>query len=139
MTLKSLGNRVVSVGLLHLMLLLLVGCATKAGTSTASLLERDHRPMGNAELTAYEQELSDQINLSSASGSGGASIGFGFGSWGSHSGVGIGVDQPLGGGSDPASGLRARRDAVRMEMRKRGLLPSSPGAAVPSRVDSFFS
>ena len=95
--------------------------------------------MSNAELTAYEQELSDQINQSYASGFGGTSIGFGFGSWGSHSGVGIGVDQSLGGGSGSAMELRARRDAVRTEMRNRGLLSSSPGAAIPSRIDPFPS
>lgn len=132
MTSKSLKNSVVNLVLFPLMLLLLVGCAMHAGSSARDLLEQDYRSMSHAELTAYEQDLSDQIDQSSASGFGGTSIGFGFGSWGSHSGVGIGVDQSLGGGSDPAMELRARRDAVRKEMRNRGLLPSAPGAALPS-------
>lgn len=139
MTIKSLDNSVVTLILLQLMLMLLVGCAMNAAPSTGYLLEQDYRSLNNAELTAYEQELSDQINKSSAPGFGGTSIGFGFGSWGNHSGVGVGVDQFLGGGSDPAMELRARRDAVRSEMRKRGLLPPSPRAAVPSPAGRFFS
>lgn len=139
MIIKLLHKYLVTVCLLQLMLLLVVGCAMNTGSSTGHLLEKNYQSMNNVELTAYEQELSDQINQSSASGFGGTSIGFGFGSWGSHSGVGIGVDQYLGGGSDPAMELRARRDAVRTEMRNRGLLPSSPGAAVPSGADPFFS
>jgi hypothetical protein len=125
--------------LLQLMLLLLVGCANNPASSSGHLLEQNYRSLSNTELTAYEQELSDQINQSSASGFGGTSIGLGFGSWGSHSGVGVGVDQFLGGGSDPAKELRARRDAVRTEMRKRGLLPPSPGAVGPSGTGRFFS
>lgn len=126
MTIKSLNNYVVPVVLLPLVILLLAGCAMNAGSSASNLLEQNYRAMSHIELTAYEQELSDQINQSTASGFGGTSIGFGFSSWGSHSGVGIGVDRPIGGGSDHAMELRARRDAVRTEMRIRGLLPSSP-------------
>ena len=139
MLIKLMHKYLVRVGLLQLMLLLLVGCAMNAGSSTGHLLEKNYQSMNNVELTAYEQELSDQINQSSASGFGGTSIGFGFGSWGSNSGIGIGVDQSLSGGSGPAMELRTRRDAVRTEMRTRGLLPSSPGAAVPSRIDHFLS
>ncbi|MGK2908116.1 MAG: hypothetical protein ACSLFH_17485 [Desulfuromonadales bacterium] len=139
MTNKSLDNHVVTLILLLSMLILLAGCAMNAAPSAGDLLEQDYRSLSNAELTAYEQELSDQINQSSAPGFGGTSIGIGFGSWGSHSGVGIGVDRYLGGGSDPAMDLRARRDAVRIEMRNRGLLPSSPGALVPARTGPFFS
>ena len=139
MSIKSLDNPVVTLMLLQLLLLLLVGCAMNAAPSSGPLLEKDYRSLSNTELTAYEQELSDQISQSSASGLGGTSIGFGFGSWGNHSGVGVGVDQFIGGGSDPAMELRARRDAVRTEMRKRGLLPPSPGAVVPSGTGRFFS
>ncbi len=139
MIIKLLHKYLVTVGLFQLILLILVGCAMNAGPSAGHLLEKNYQSMNNAELTAYEQELSDQINQASAAGFGGTSIGFGFGSWGSHSGIGIGVDQPLSGGSDPAIKLRTRRDAVRTEMRTRGLLPPSPGVRVPSMTDHFLS
>ena len=125
MPIKLMYKYIVTVGLSQLMLLLLVGCAMNAGPSSDHLLEQNYQSMNNVELTAYEQELSDQIAKSSASGFGGTSIGFGFGSWGSSRGVGIGVDQSLSGGSGPATDLSARRDDVRTEMRNRGLLPPS--------------
>jgi hypothetical protein len=78
--------------------------------------------MSNVELIAYEQELSDNIVQASVSDSGGTSVGLGFGSWGSSSGFGIGVSQSLRSGN-PSRELSARRDAVRIEMRSRGLLP----------------
>jgi hypothetical protein len=139
MPIKLMYKCIVTAGLTHLMLLLLVGCATNAGPSAGNLLEQNYQSMNNVELTAYEQELSDQISKSSAFGFGGTSIGFGFGSWGSSGGVGIGVDQSLSGGSDPATDLRTRRDAVRTEMRNRGLLPSSSGVVIPAGIGPFFS
>jgi hypothetical protein len=105
------------------LLLLLAGCAASTGTSTAFLLEQDYQRMSDAQLTAYEQELSDVLARSAGSAPGGVSVGFGLGSWGSSSGVGVGVGQTIGGGSDGDAELRARRDAVRAEMRRRGLLP----------------
>jgi len=82
--------------------------------------------MTNQQLTAYEQELSDAISSSLGSAPSGMSVGFGVGSWGEHSGVGLGVDKWLGGtDGDAAVELRDRREAVRVEMRKRGLLPDT--------------
>lgn len=104
-------------------LLLLAGCAASTGASTAFLLEQDYQRMSNAQLTAHEQELSDALARSAGSAPGGVSVGFGLGSWGSRSGVGVGVGQTVSGGSDGDMELRERRDAVRAEMRRRGLLP----------------
>ncbi len=139
MTIKALKNYVVTVILSQLMLLLLVGCAMNSGPSASYLLEQDYQSMSNVELTAYEQELNDQINQDSTFGFGGTSIGFGLGSWGSNSGVGIGVNQSLGDGSDSAMELRAHRDAVRTEMRNRRLLPPPPDTSVPSGSDRSAS
>ena len=107
-----------------LSVLLLAGCAASGGSHAGTLLAQDYRNMTNPELTAYEQQLSEEISRS-GSGSGGTSIGFGLGSRGSDLGFGLGVEQSLGGGgggSAPVE-LRDRREAVRVEMRRRGLLP----------------
>ncbi len=111
-----------------MLMTLLAACATSSGTGTSALLEQDYRNMSDARLTAYEQELGDELTRSAGGGPGGISLGFGFGTWGDHSGVGIGVDRYLGGGSDGAAALFARRDEVRAEMRRRGLLPADAGA-----------
>jgi hypothetical protein len=107
------------------LLWLIVGCAAAPGSSATRLLDQDFRNMSNAELTAYEQALSDEIARGTGGGWGGTSIGFGIGSWGSDTGVGIGVNQNVGGGGDGYASveLRDRREAVRVEMRRRGLLP----------------
>lgn len=114
--------------LMVLSVLLLAGCAASGGTQAGALLGQDYQTMANAELTAYEQELSEEIARSSGSGAGGTSIGLGLGSWGSHTGIGLGVEQSVGGGSGgvPVE-LRDRREAVRVEMRRRGLLPPVGG------------
>jgi len=106
-------------------LLLSAGCAPATNSSTAFLLEQDYQRMSNAQLTAYEQELSDALARSAPSAPGGVSVGFGLGSWGSNTGVGLGVGQTIGGGGGDGGNLefRDRRDAVREEMRRRGLLP----------------
>ena len=104
-------------------ILLLAGCAAYGSSNARALLGQDYQQMTNAELTAYEQKLSEEIALS-GSGAGNTSIGFGLGSWGSDLGVGLGVNQNLGGGNGGVPiELRDRREAVRIEMRKRGLLP----------------
>ena len=104
--------------------LFLAACAATGGSHAAYLLEQDHQRMSNAELTAYEQELGEEIARGSGGGWGGTSLGFGIGSWGSDTGFGLGVNQDLGGGGGYDSvELRDRREAVRVEMRRRGLLP----------------
>ncbi len=110
------------------LLLLLAGCAASGGSHAGALLDQDYQKMSNAQLTAYEQQLSDEIASSSGSSGSGLSIGLGFGSWGSHTGGGVGVEQSVGGGGgDAPVALRDRREAVRVEMRKRGLLPPVAG------------
>jgi len=116
------GRFVRSLGLVCI--LCLAGCATTGRADVGYLLARDYQQMSDPELTAYEQELSEAIAGSSGTGWGGTSIGFGIGSWGSDTGFGLGVSQNLGGGSGNAAvELRDRREAVRVEMRRRGLLP----------------
>ena len=107
--------------------LLLAACAGLAGAQVGYLLEQDYHRMTNPQLTAYEQELSDVIaDSAAASGSSsGVSLGVGFGSWGDNSGVGVGVEKWLGGGDGGKTTVELldRREAVRNEMRNRGLLP----------------
>jgi len=104
---------------------LVAGCSATTGSSAARLLEEDYQGMNDAQLTAHEQALSDEIARGAGGGWGGTSIGFGIGSWGSDTGVGIGVNQNVGGGGNGYGSveLRDRREAVRIEMRRRGLLP----------------
>lgn len=106
--------------------LLLSGCASSGGANVGYLLEQDYARMNDAQLTAYEQEVSDELAASAGDSSSGVSLGLGVGSWGSHSGVGLGVEKWLGGGGGGAQvELRDRREAVREEMRRRGLLPAA--------------
>lgn len=110
-------------------LLLLASCAASAGSNAAFLLEQDYQRMTNAELTAYEQELNDELSRSSGDSPSGVSVGLGVGSWGEHTGFGLGVEKALGlGGGGVSLELRDRRDAVRVEMRRRGLLSDPFGA-----------
>jgi len=118
----------VAATLLAVMVLtvLLTGCVASGGPDAGYLLEQDYHRMADQQLTAYEQELSDAITSSLGSAPSGMSVGFGVGSWGDHSGVGLGVDKWLSGsGGDTAVELRDRREAVRVEMRRRGLLPDT--------------
>jgi hypothetical protein len=122
------SSRLIVSSLLLVYLLALAGCAATGGSNAGYLLEQDYRRMSKAQLTAYEQELSDEITRLSATGQGGTSIGFGLGSWGNHTGFGLGVEQALGGGSGGAPvELRDRRETVRSEMRRRGMLPPIAG------------
>ena len=125
MPVTSMSMAIVRTVLLLASILLLAGCAASAGSHAAYLLEQDYQRMGNAELTAYEQELSEEIARGSGSGWGGTSLGVGIGSWGSDTGFGVGVNQDLGGSGGGYGNveLRNRREAVRVEMRRRGLLP----------------
>ena len=122
---RAMPTTMVKAGLLLVSILLLAGCAASGGSHAAYLLEQDYRGMGNADLTAYEQELSEEIARDSGGGWGGTSLGFGIGSGGSDTGFGLGVNQDLGGGGGSYGSveMRDRREAVRVEMRHRGLLP----------------
>ena len=121
-------NRFLAVKCLSLMFLLshvLVACVPTPGPDAASLLRQDYLRMSDADLVAYEQKLSDElVNLSRTS-SGDVGIGFSFGSWGSSSGYGVRTDQRIGGNGENSTSreLKFRREDVRREMRRRGLLP----------------
>ncbi len=79
--------------------------------------------MTDAELIGYEQELSDELNRAASGPDSDLSIGFGFGTWGSRSGYGVSTSQRVGTtDSESKIELRNRRDQVRTEMRRRGLI-----------------
>jgi hypothetical protein len=103
----------------------LVGCMSKAPSEATSLHQQDYLKMTNTQLIDYEQRLSDELVSSSRTSSGDVGIGFSFGSWGSSSGYGVRTDQRLAGSGENSTTreLRFRRDDVRNEMRRRGLLP----------------
>jgi hypothetical protein len=103
----------------------LAGCLPAANSDANFLLGQDYLRMTDARLVAYEQELSDELVTSSRSGAGDVSVGVGFGSWGGGTGYGIHADKWLGRGGSNATilELKDRRDEVRSEMRRRGLLP----------------
>jgi len=131
MPVASMRNAATRLRLLLPAMLLLASCAASAGSNAAFLLEQDYQRMTNAELTAYEQELNDELAHASGGSPSGVSVGLGLGSWGDHTGFGLGVEQALGGGGGGGGvsvELRDRRDAVRVEMRRRGLLPDPSGA-----------
>jgi hypothetical protein len=125
MPVTSMRVMIVKAVLLLVSILLLGGCAASGRSKAVYLLEQDYQRMSNAELTAYEQELSEELARGSGGGWGGTSLGFGIGSWGSDTGFGLGVNQDLGGGGGSYGSveMRDRREAVRVEMRHRGLLP----------------
>lgn len=105
--------------------LVLAGCLARSTADASFLLGQDYLRMTDTELVGYEQELSDELVRSSRSGGGDTSIGIGIGSWGSNVGYGIHADKRLGGAgaSSTTLELKDRRDEVRAEMRRRGLLP----------------
>ena len=104
--------------------LVLVGCMSGAPSEATFLLEQDYLRMTNTQLVDYEQRLSDELVSSSRTSSGDVGIGLSFGSW-SSSGYGVRTDQRLAGSGENSKTreLRFRRDDVRNEMRRRGLLP----------------
>ena len=112
--------------LLALLLFSLAGCLPAANEEATVLLGQDYLRMTDAQLVVYEQELTDQLVSSSRSGSGDVSVGFGVGTWSGNTGFGVHADKWLGGGGGSSSDLLAmkdRREEVRTEMRRRGLLP----------------
>ena len=111
--------------LLSFCCIILAGCMSGTPNETTFLLEQDYLKMTDAQLVDYEQKLSDELVRSSRNSSGDVGIGFSFGSWGSSSGYGVRTDQRIGGSGENSISreLRFRRDDVRSEMRRRGLLP----------------
>jgi hypothetical protein len=103
---------------------LLSGCLPAADSAQSSLLGQDYLTMTDAQLIAYEQQLSDELVLASSSTNRDVSVGFGFGSWSGNTGYGVRTDRWLGDRNDAAiQALSSRREAVRAEMRRRQLLP----------------
>ena len=81
--------------------------------------------MTDKELIVYEQDLSDELINSSHSGRNDVNVGIGLGSWGGAVGYGVRADRLLGSNGNQATTLelKMRREEVREEMRRRGLLP----------------
>jgi hypothetical protein len=103
---------------------LLSGCLPATAPPYSSLLGQDYLKMTDAQLIAYEQQLSDELVRVSRSTSRDVSVGVGFGSWSGKTGYGLHADRWLGDGdNDAARALVSRRDAVRIEMKRRHLLP----------------
>jgi hypothetical protein len=111
-----------------LLALLLAACSATRGGRDAGLLNQDFLAMSDPRLVAYEQALSDEIARAAGNGAGGVSLGVGFGTWGDHSAIGVGIDRYLGGGSGAFPALVQRRDEVRAEMLRRGLITGDQGA-----------
>jgi len=110
--------------LLTLLTHLLVGCLPAASSEQPPLLGQDYLKMTDAQLVAYEQQLSDELVRASRSTNRDVSVGVGFGSWGGSTGYGMHADRWLGDGNDDATqALMTRRDAVRTEMKRRHILP----------------
>ena len=84
--------------------------------------------MTNSQLIAYEQALSDELVERESRPSGDVSIGFAFGTWGGDGGYGLRSERQVESVEDSRGvvQLKKRRDAVRAEMRQRGLLEPLP-------------
>lgn len=101
------------------------GCVTAPRTEATHLLEQDYLRMTDTQLADYERKLTEELINASRDSHGDVGIGFSFGSWGGSSGYSVRTDQRVAGGGDNRTvyELRLRRDDVRAEMRRRGLLP----------------
>lgn len=102
---------------LLLLALLCCGCATTS-QRTNELLAIPYLSLADGELQSYYRQLNDQIATVERSRRGGTRVGIGIGS----SPVQVGVSQEVG-GLPVAEELRERRNLVRGELDRRGLLP----------------
>lgn len=106
--------------LLFLGLALLVttaGCAGTTARQTGELLAQDYRTMSDQELQTYFYRLNDQIARVERQARG-TSVGVGLGT----GPVRVGASQGVTRGTI-AEDLRERRNEVRGEMSRRGLMP----------------
>jgi hypothetical protein len=94
---------------------LVFGCANK----TKELLAEDFQKMSNDELLRYFYRLNDEIERSEKQS--GPQVGIGIGGFGRHTGGGVGISS--GSTGYTAEELRARRIDVRMDLKKRGIVP----------------
>lgn len=91
------------------------GCANK----TKELLAVDYQKMSDDDLLRYFYRLNDEIErLEKQSG---PQVGIGIGGFGGHIGGGVGISS--GSTANTAEELRARRIDVRMDLKKRGIVP----------------
>lgn len=98
--------------------LLLGGCAATSQRSN-ELLTVHYLGLPDSDLQSHYRQLNDQIAAEERSRRGGTSIGIGI----FNSPVAVGVSQHLGAGPTLAEDLRERRNQVRSELDRRGLLP----------------
>lgn len=104
--------------LLLLLAVLFCGCAATSQRSN-ELLAVSYLSLPDSDLQSYYRQLNDQIATEERSRRGGTSIGIGI----FNSPVAVGVSQQVGGGTALAEDLRERRNQVRQELDRRGLLP----------------
>lgn len=103
---------------LLLLTALLCACAATSQRSN-ELLAISYATLPNPELQSYYRQLNDQIASEERRQRSGTSLGIGLFS----SPVAVGASQQLGGGVTIAEELRERRNQVRQELDRRGLLP----------------
>jgi len=103
---------------LLLLVVLICGCAASSQRSN-ELLAVNYLSLPDNDLQSYYRQLNDQIATEERSRRGGTSIGIGI----FNSPVAVGVSQQVGGGPTLAEDLRERRNQVRGELDRRGLLP----------------
>ena len=99
-----------------LALLLLAGCAG-VGARTQDLLSQDYHAMNDMEIQTYFYQLNDQIAREERAARG-TSVGVGVGTGPVSVGVSQGVTR-----ARTAEDLRDRRNEVRVELSRRGLMP----------------
>ena len=97
-------------------LLLLAGCAG-VGARTQDLIAQDYHAMNDVEIQTYFYQLNDQIAREERAARG-TSVGVGVGT----GPVSVGVSQGVTRGRI-ADDLRDRRNEVRAELSRRGLMP----------------
>jgi len=94
---------------------LVFGCANK----TKELLAEDYQKMSNDDLLRYFYRLNDEIERIEKQP--GPQVSIGMGGFGSHTGGGVGISS--GSTGYAAEELRTRRIDVRMDLKKRGIVP----------------
>ncbi len=118
------GTLLLTLFLMSLFLAPLAGCAGKV-SRTEELLAKEYLTLSNNDLLLHYYQLEDQIVADERNETGSSvrlGLGTGFFGSGSHFGGGVGVS--TGVGSQPvAKKLRDRRNDVRLELHKRGVVP----------------
>jgi hypothetical protein len=107
---------VLRIAVAVLALVLLAGCAG-VGARTRDLLSQDYHAMNDMEIQTYFYQLNDQIAREERAARG-TSVGVGVGT----GPVSVGASQEVTRGRI-AEDLRDRRNEVRAELSRRGLMP----------------